>query len=202
MAENLDRRMFIRGSLLTASALSSWPHSLLAEGQVQRAIARPFEMSQVRLRPGAALDAMNVNRRHLLAYDPDRLLHMFRVTAGLPSSAEPLGGWEAPNNELRGHFTGHYLSACALSFAHGNDKELEARGDAIVGELAKCQAKIGNGYLSAFPEELFDRLRAGQPAWAPFYTLHKIMAGMLDMHTLAGNAQARDVLERMATWTA
>lgn len=115
MAGILDRRTFIQGSLLTASALSYWPHSLLAQEQVQRAIARPFELSQVRLRPGAALDAMNVNRRHLLAYDPDRLLHMFRVTADLPSSAEPLGGWEAPNNELRGHFTGHYLSACALS---------------------------------------------------------------------------------------
>ena len=202
MAQLLDRRIFLQGSLLTASALAYWPHSLLAQEQVQRVIARPFELSQVRLRPGAALDAMNVNLRHLLAYDPDRLLHMFRVTAGLPSAAEPLGGWEAPNNELRGHFTGHYLSACALSFAHADDKALKARGDAIVGELAKCQAKFGNGYLSAFPEELFDRLRASQPAWAPFYTLHKIMAGLLDMHVLAGNAQARDVLEGMATWTA
>jgi DUF1680 family protein len=202
MAEFLDRRIFLQGSLLTAGALTYWPHSLLAQEQVQRIVARPFELSQVRLRPGAALDAMNVNRRHLLAYDSDRLLHMFRVTAGLPSAAEPLGGWEAPNNELRGHFTGHYLSACALSFAQADDKALKERGDAIVAELATCQAKIGNGYLSAFPEELFDRLRAGQPAWAPFYTLHKIMAGMLDMHVLAGNAQAREVLERMATWTA
>ena len=56
--------------------------------------------------------------------------------------------------------------------------------------------KFGNGYLSAFPEELFDRLRAGQPAWAPFYTLHKIMAGLLDMHTLAGNAQALERARR------
>jgi hypothetical protein len=202
MAQFFDRRTFLHGSLLTAGALSYWPRMMLAAEQAPRIIARPFELSQVRLRPGAALDAMNVNRRHLLAYDPDRLLHMFRMTAGLPSSAEPLGGWEAPNNELRGHFTGHYLSACALSFAHADDKALKARGDAIVVELAKCQAALGNGYLSAFPEELFDRLRAGQPAWAPFYTLHKIMAGMLDMHTLAGNAQARDVLERMVTWTA
>ena len=127
---------------------------------------------------------------------------MFRVTAGLPSSAEPLGGWEAPNNELRGHFTGHYLSACALLFAHADDTAMKSRGDTLVAELAKCQAKFGNGYLSAFPEELFDRLRANQPAWAPFYTLHKIMAGMLDMHVLTGNAQARTVLEGMATWTA
>ena len=171
---------------------------MLAQVPRTRIVARPFELSQVRLRPGAALDAMNVNRRHLLAYDPDRLLHMFRLTAGLPTSAEPLGGWEAPNNELRGHFTGHYLSACALMLRMPATTRMKARGDALVAELAKCQAQFGNGYLSAFPEELFDRLRAGQPAWAPFYTLHKIMAGMLDMHVLAGNAQAREVLERMA----
>lgn len=206
MTHFLDRRTFLHASLLSGGALAYWPREMLAQtspGAAERRIlARPFELSQVRLRPGAALDAMNVNRRHLLAYDADRLLHTFRVTAGLPSSAEPLGGWEAPNNELRGHFTGHYLSACALSFAHADDAALKARGDAIVGELAKCQAAIGNGYLSAFPEELFDRLRAGQPAWAPFYTLHKIMAGMLDMHVLAGSKQAREVLERMAAWTA
>src|ERR1700746_1370871 len=74
---------------------------------------RPFDLSAVRLRPGAALAALETNRRYLMGLDPDRLLHMFRVNAGLPSSAAPLGGWEAPDNELRGHFTGHYLSACA-----------------------------------------------------------------------------------------
>ena len=201
MTPFLDRRAFLQASLLTAGAFSSWPRVIVAESP-GRSVARPFELSQVRLRPGVALDALNVNRRHLMGYDPDRLLHMFRVTAGLPSSAEPLGGWEAPNNELRGHFTGHYLSACALLFAHADDSAMKSRGDTLVAELAKCQAKLGNGYLSAFPEELFDRLRASQPAWAPFYTLHKIMAGLLDMHVLTGNAQARTVLEGMATWTA
>lgn len=206
MTHFLDRRTFLHASLLSGGALACWPRVMLGQASPgatdPRIVARPFELSQVRLRPGAALDAMNVNRRHLLAYEPDRLLHTFRVTAGLPSSAEPLGGWEAPDNELRGHFTGHYLSACALAFAHADDAALKARGEAIVGELAKCQAAIGNGYLSAFPEELFDRLRAGQPAWAPFYTLHKIMAGMLDMHVLAGSKQAREVLDRMAAWVA
>ena len=199
MAHFLDRRTFLQTSVLAAGALSFPP---LSAAEKQRIVARPFELSQVKLRPGAALDAMNVNRRHLLAYDPDRLLHTFRLTAGLPSSAEPLGGWEAPNNELRGHFTGHYLSACALMFAQADDTAMKARGDMLVAELAKCQAALRNGYLSAFPEELFDRLRTGQQVWAPFYTLHKIMAGMLDMHVLAGNAQAREVFERMAGWVA
>src|SRR6185503_9858432 len=100
MAPFLDRRTFLQASLLTAGAFSSWPRVIFAES-AGRIVARPFELSQVRLRPGAALGALNVNRSHLLTYDPDRLLHMFRVTAGLPSTAEPLGGWEAPDNELR-----------------------------------------------------------------------------------------------------
>jgi len=162
-------------------------------------VALPFDLARVRLLPGPFLDAMSVNRRFLMAQDPDRLLHTFRLTAGLPSAAQPLGGWEAPENELRGHYTGHYLSACALMSAGAGDAEIKARGERIVTELAHCQQP--NGYLSAFPEEFFDRLRAGRPVWAPFYTLHKIMAGLLDMHTLAGSAQALDVLKGMARWT-
>ena len=165
-------------------------------------LARPFPLDRVRLHPGPFLDAREVNRRFLLAQDENRLLHMFRLTAGLPSTAEPLGGWEAPVNELRGHYLGHYLSALAkMSQSVEGDAELKARGDRIVAELAACQQKIGNGYLSAFPEEFFDRLRDGKPVWAPFYTLHKIMAGLLDMHTFAGNAQALEVLQGMARWT-
>jgi DUF1680 family protein len=159
-------------------------------------------LNQVRLLPVHFLDATNTNRRFLLAQDPDRLLHMFRLTAGLPSAAEPLGGWEAPDNELRGHYMGHYLSACAKMWASTGDAELMVRGKLLVVELAKCQEKLGTGYLSAFPEEVFDRLRAGRPAWAPFYTIHKIMAGLLDMHQLAGSAEALTVVRRMTNWVA
>ena len=164
-------------------------------------VARAFDLSRVRLGAGPFLDAALVNRRFVMGMDPDRLLHTFRLTAGLPSAAEPLGGWEAPDNELRGHYTGHYLSACALMSASLGDAEVKARGDLMVAELARCQQALNNGYLSAFPEEFFDRLRDGRPVWAPFYTVHKIMAGLLDMHTLAGNAQALEVLRGMARWT-
>ena len=155
----------------------------------------------MRLRGGEAAAAHEVNRRYLLALDPERLLHTFRLTAGLTSTAAPLGGWEAPVNELRGHFTGHYLSACALLYAQGSDAEAQARGAYVVEELARCQAAIGTGYLSAFPEEFFDRLRVDKRVWAPFYTLHKIMAGLLDLNTLAANAPAWDVLEGLGRWT-
>jgi DUF1680 family protein len=134
--------------------------------------------------------------------EPDRLVHMFRVTAGLPSNAAPLGGWEAPDNELRGHYTGHYLSALAMRAEAFGDGDAKARADRLVAELAKCQKAHGNGYLSAFPEELFDRLRRDERVWAPFYTVHKILAGMIDAAALTGNAQALDVAKGIASWSA
>ena len=67
-------------------------------------------------------------------------------------------------------------------------------------ELAKCQEKLGNGYLSAFPEEFFDRLREGNRVWAPYYTLHKILAGHLDMYAYCNNQQALGTAEKMAGW--
>jgi hypothetical protein len=131
----------------------------------------------------------------------DRLLHNFRVNAGLPSSAKPLGGWEAPTCELRGHFVGHYLSASALLFAATSDNQVKAKADELVAGFAACQTALNqNGYLSAFPVEFFERLDRREQVWAPFYTLHKIMAGLLDMKTLGANEEALDVVVKMAGW--
>jgi DUF1680 family protein len=161
----------------------------------------PFPMPQVRLRKGPFLEALEANSRYLHLLPADRLLHTFRLNAGLPSSAEPLGGWERPDCELRGHFTGgHYLSACALMYASAGDTELKDKANGMVSELAKCQKAHQNGYLSAFPQEFFDRLREGRRVWAPFYTYHKIMAGLLDMHVHCGNDEALSVAEGMAGW--
>jgi len=162
--------------------------------------ARPFPLTQVRLLPGAFLDAQEANRALLRRYDAERLLHTFRINAGLPSTAKPFGGWEKPDVELRGHFVGHYLSGCALMYASTGDQELKAKADYIVAELGKCQDRLGGGYLSAFPVSLFDRLKARTRVWAPFYTYHKILAGMLDMYQLCGNEAALRVADGMADW--
>ena len=207
MPRRIRRRAFISMAALSAAAATSFSRTALATiggraaEKAERVRVRPFALSAVRLRPGGALEALEVNRRYLMDLDSDRLLHMFRLTAGLPSTAQPLGGWEAADNELRGHFTGHYLSACALLAAQTGDSAIRNRGTRLAAELARCQAAIGTGYLSAFPVDLFDRLRAGQPAWAPFYTLHKIMAGLLDTYTLSGDPRALDTLLGMARWT-
>jgi DUF1680 family protein len=70
----------------------------------------------------------------------------------------------------------------------------------MVAELAKCQKALGTGYLSAFPEELFDRLRRGAKVWAPFYTIHKILAGHLEIFRHCGNEEALQSAEGIAGW--
>lgn len=167
--------------------------------------AYPFDLRQVRLLDGPFRDAMMRGQKYLLSLDADRLLHMFRITAGLSSSAKPYGGWEEPKVELRGHSLGHYLSACALMYSSTGDDRLKARAAGIVAELAKIQQAMQSGgfhagYLSAFPEEFFDRVDARQKVWAPYYTLHKIMAGLLDVYQLCENRQALDVLVKLADW--
>ena len=218
LENRITRRQFVStaaavagGVLLPSSGLCSAPRATTSENgnREERLLSleksawkvKPFPTAQVRLRNGPFKEAMEANRRYLLSLPPDRLLHTFRLNAGLPSSATPLGGWEKPDCELRGHFAGgHYLSACALVFAGAGDEELKARANLMVAELAKCQQALGDGYLSAFPKEFFDRLREGKRVWAPFYTLHKIMAGMLDMYVHCGNEQALEVVEGMAKW--
>jgi len=160
-----------------------------------------FDLKDVRLGEGPCGLAQEANRQYLHALDSDRLLYAFRQNAGLPAPGQPLGGWEAPSCEVRGHFTGHYLSACALMVASTGDEALRAKADAMVAELAKCQEALGNGYLSAYPAEFLDRLeRMDRVTWAPLYVTHKVMAGLLDMAQLTGNRQALEVLTRLVAY--
>lgn len=169
------------------------------------AVAEPFDLGRVRILTGIFKDAQDRDAAYLLALQPDRFLHMFRVTAGLPSSSQAYGGWESPTSELRGHTGGHYLSACAMMYASTGNSEFKNRADYLVAEFAKCQAAMpamgyNQGYLSAFPESFIDRVEAQQAVWAPYYTLHKIMAGLYDAYRYCGNQQALGVLSNMAAW--
>jgi len=84
--------------------------------------AEPFALPDVRCSTGRSATPCCATRRICSASDTDRLLHNFRVNAGIPSSAKPYGGWEEPKGELRGHSVGHYLSACALMYASTGDR--------------------------------------------------------------------------------
>jgi len=199
----------MRGGTIAATPPFQPPIEFIRAGVPLK--ARPFPMTQVRLLPSIFHDAQDWNQGYMSRLPADKLLYNFRVNAGLPAGSTKgfegggQGNWERPADgtratELRGHFTGHFLSASAQLWAGVGDKDAKAKADEMVAELAKCQDKLGGGYLSAFPTEWFDRLDKRERVWAPFYTIHKIMAGMFDMYSIAGNQQALQVLEGMAGW--
>ncbi|MEU4656473.1 beta-L-arabinofuranosidase domain-containing protein [Streptomyces sp. NPDC023723] len=188
-----------------AAPASEAPSRSPAQDPAQGPALAPFALSEVRLLDSPFLANMRRTCAYLLFVDLDRLLHTFRRNVGLPSTAEPCGGWEAPDVQLRGHTTGHLLSGLAQAHAATGDTAYGDKGRALVAALADCQraapaAGFHRGYLSAFPESVFDQLEAGGKPWAPYYTLHKIMAGLLDQYRLSGNKQALTVLLEMAGW--
>lgn len=161
----------------------------------------PFSIDEVKLNPSWIKQREALNTAYLHQLDQERLLHNFRVNAGLPSSAKPLEGWESPDCGLRGHFTGHYLSGCALVIKSQGDSLLAKRISYMIDALAECQQKLGGKYLSAFPESEFDTLEKKYGGvWAPYYTYHKIMQGLLDVYTTTGNEKAVQIVLNMADY--
>ena len=163
--------------------------------------AKPYSNAAVTLRPSWIKQREELNTRFLKSLEPDRLLHNFRVNAGLPSDAQPLEGWEAPKIGLRGHFVGHYLSAISCAVEKYHDAQLAGALNYMIEELYKCQQALGNGYLSAFPEKDFEVLETRYSGvWAPYYTYHKIMQGLLDAYVRTGNKKAYDMVIQMASY--
>lgn len=171
-----------------------------------------FAPGAVRLLDGPFKDLQAADLAYLLRLEPDRLLAQFRVEAGLEPKAKPYGGWESPAQpgktwSLAGHSLGHYLSAVSRMYRLTGDERLKTRVAYISRELKECQDKRGDGSLVAFPyeRELEADIRAGKVEtidkyWAPFYTIHKDMAGLRDAWLWCEDATARDVLVRMADW--
>ncbi|WP_010545294.1 beta-L-arabinofuranosidase domain-containing protein [Sphingomonas elodea] len=168
-------------------------------------------MTAIRLRPSDYASAVEVNHRALLQLEPDRLLHNFRKYAGLEPKGKLYGGWES--DTIAGHTLGHYLTALVLMWQQTGDPEMRRRADYIVAELAEAQAKRGTGYVGAlgrkrkdgtivdgeeiFPEIMRGEIKSGgfdlNGSWSPLYTVHKVFAGLLDVHAGWGNAQALQV---------
>jgi uncharacterized protein len=183
--------------------------------------AYPFDIRDVRLLDGPFKQAMEADARYLLVIEPDRLLSEFRVHAGLSARAPKYGGWESSG--LAGHTLGHYLSACSMQYASTGDTVFRNRVAYIVDELWACQQARAKtpppglismaGYVGAIPREdsLWSEVAAGQVrshgfdlngAWSPWYTVHKVMAGLLDAWLYCDNTRALGIEKEMAAWTA
>lgn len=169
--------------------------------------AECFDLQDVRLLPSRFRENMERDSAWMVSIATDRLLHSFRTTAGVYAGREggymtvkKLGGWESLDCELRGHTTGHLLSAYALMYAATGSEVFRLKGDSLVNGLAEVQQVHGNGYLSAFPEELINRNIRATSVWAPWYTLHKIFSGLIDQYVYADNRQAFEVAKKMGDW--
>jgi DUF1680 family protein len=166
-----------------------------------RAKAYSFDLQDVKLLDSRFKENMERDGKWLLSIDDNRLLHSWRVNAGMATKARAYGGWEGLDVELRGHTLGHVLSGLALMYASTGDTAYKNKADSLVSDLADIQKVLNqDGYLSAFPQNLVDRAIAGKGVWAPWYTIHKIMAGLVDMYLYAGNKQALDIVANMSEW--
>lgn len=145
-----------------------------------------------------------LNRKYLMSLKSENLLQNYYMEAciwnppGRPDDCH--WGWEAPTNQTRGHFLGHWLSAAAKLYASNNDMEIKAKADHIVSELARCQYENGGEWVGPIPEKYLHRIAEGRNTWAPNYVVHKILMGLFDMYAFAANEQALDILIRCAAW--
>jgi uncharacterized protein len=173
--------------------------------------AYSFNLDEVSITSGIFRNAMEKDMAYLLTLEPDRLLHRFLLHAGLPVKGEIYGGWESEG--LSGHTLGHYLSACAMVYEYAGIPEFKNRIDYIIDELDRCQRARKTGYVGAIPGEdsIFARVARGEISsggfdlnggWSPWYTVHKIMAGLIDAYLYAGNEKALKIALEMADWTA
>jgi DUF1680 family protein len=114
---------------------------------------------------------------------------------------QKLGGWESLDCDLRGHTTGHVLSALAMFYGSTGGEKYKIKADSLVKGLAEVQTALKqDGYLSAFPQNLINRNIAGQSIWAPWYTLHKIFSGLIDQYLYCDNKLALEVAVKMTDW--
>ena len=170
---------------------------------------QPFSLQEVKLTGGPFKNAQDVDLKYMLALNPDKLLAPYLIDAGLPVKAPRYGNWESSG--LDGHIGGHYLSALAMMYASTGNAELKKRLDYMVDQLARCQAKNGNGYVGGIPQGkvFWERIHKGDidgssfglnNTWVPLYNIHKLFAGLRDAYEYAGNKQAKQVLVGLGDW--
>ena len=179
-------------------------------GQAQdRLYVDEFPLGDVKLLDGPLLRARDLNVQTLLQYDCDRLLAPYRIQAGLEPKKKAYPNWDG----LDGHVGGHYLAAMAMNAATGNG-ECRRRMEYMLSELQECaDANVknhpdwGRGYVGGMPdsENIWSNFKRGDfqlysRAWAPFYNLHKMYAGLRDAWLYCGNEQAKALFLGFCDW--
>lgn len=195
--------LVLKSSIISQAATFDQPSS-------PKSGATQFSLQDVRLREGQFQHAQQKDANYLLSLEPDRLAAWFRKEAGLPPKGEVYGGWEIKG--VAGHSAGHYLSACSMMWQATGDHRFLERVHYMVSELTLCQQANGNGYVAAIPggKEAFARVARGEivtepfylnDVWVPWYTMHKVFAGLRDAYLFCDNTNALQVARGLADWT-
>ncbi|MBN1126523.1 MAG: glycoside hydrolase family 127 protein [Sedimentisphaerales bacterium] len=198
--------------LVLSSGFGRWDAVLAGQYTVRPKIkiqAQPFDLDRIRLLDGPFRHAMEKDIDWLVRLEPDRLLSRFREYAGLEPKAPIYGGWE--RDTISGHSLGHYLTACSLGYAATGDQRLLEKVNYIIDELALCQDAYGDGYVAGIPNgrKVFAEVAKGDirskgfdlnGLWVPWYTTHKLMAGLRDAYLYCDNAKAKTILVKLADW--
>ncbi len=169
-----------------------------------------FPLRDVKLLASPFKKAQDLNLQVLLKYDVDRMLAPYRKEAGLAPKAKTYPNWDG----LDGHIAGHYLTAMALYYASTGNAECKKRMEYMLSELKTCQEanaknnpEWGIDYVGGFPNstKLWTALKKGDlsiynGAWAPFYNLHKMYAGLRDAYVYCGYESAKVMFLKFCDW--
>lgn len=212
MKKLLTAALLVLSATLSGQSVHPGVHQekiqLPLQGEIK---AYAFNLADVRLLDSRFTENRARESKWILSLDANRLLHSFRTSAGVYAGLEggysivkKLGGWEAIDCDLRGHSTGHILSGLAYLYASTGDEAYKLKSDSLVNGLAEVQnalISVGQaGYLSAYPQNLINRNIEGKSVWAPWYTLHKIYAGLIDQYLFCDNQLALEVVIKTADW--
>lgn len=195
--------------------------------------------------------------RTICSWDVKQQLYNYRDTYGLSTEGYPVAdGWDSPTTKLKGHGSGHYMSALAFAFASTQDPEqkeiLRNNMREMVNTLRECQEltfvwdeklgryweardfapeeelrnlkgtwadfdqykkdckKYGYGYINAIPAqhaaliEMYRGYNNENWVWAPYYSIHKQLAGLIDIATYVDDPAIADkallVAKDMGLW--
>ena len=207
-------------ALCSAAAMLGGAGGVLhpAEVNALEAKTQDFAISDVTVTDAYCTNAFEKEMDYLLAFDTEKLLAGFRDNAGLPTNgATRYGGWE--NTNIGGHCIGHYLTALAQAYQHPDlTKEQKdavyGRIKVLIDEMQVCQqhSRGKKGFLWAAPippdgnvERQFDRVEQGKAnifddAWVPWYTMHKLIAGLVDVYNATGYDKAKAVGSDLGDW--
>lgn len=164
-------------------------------------------MEDVVLLKGVFKDSQEKGKEYLLKLDADRLLAPCYEAIGQTPKKKRYGGWE--EKEISGHSLGHFLSALSEMYTEDKDDRLREKINYIVDELDYLQKLDKTGYVSGFPRTCFDKVFSCDftvsrfelgGSWVPWYSIHKIYAGLIDAYKFSNNKKSLDVVIKLADW--